>query len=249
MFPSFLCYLVLFGACWINRCLYFLCGAFGAFRCFELLVIIVFVYPGASGVFPDNCAFCSFFVRLCNLLSLNNSAIYSYKLCPHHSLHDSVNTMIADAVGLFPRLCSNLSDIVFQKTKGSPFFVLEFLRSLVDSGLLSYSVHQQQWTWDEHAIKSTDVSDNVLFLLTHKMSGLSEEILSTIKVLSCFGIRIHASLIDFLSEIPQFSNIRAGLEIQFGRVSLSKSGTIPGPQRRGLVARERRGSLCMISAG
>jgi len=160
-------------------------------------------------------------------------------MCPPHPLHGSVNTMIADAVGLFPRLCSDLSDIVFQKTKGNPFFVLEFLRSLVDGGLLSYSVHQQQWTWEKHAIKSIDVSDNVLFLLTHKMSGLSEETLSTVKVLSCFGIRIHESVIEFLSRIPQFSNIRDGLEIliwesfivQVGEDSWSTTARIDSPRK------------------
>ena len=95
----------------------------------------------------------------------------------------AVNNMIADAMGLFPRLCSDLSDIVFQKTKGNPFFVLELLRSLCEGGLLLYDVCQRRWTWDERAIRSLDVSNNVLFLLAQKMASLSEETLSTLKVL------------------------------------------------------------------
>jgi hypothetical protein len=47
--------------------------------------------------------------------------------CSHHLttvlikvlFADAVNTMISDATGLFPRLCSSLADIVFQKTKGA----------------------------------------------------------------------------------------------------------------------------------
>jgi hypothetical protein len=62
---------------------------------------------------------------------------------------NDLNTMVSDTLCVFPRICEPLSDIVFQKTKGNPYFVVAFLRSLVDRGLLKYCVNARRWLWDE----------------------------------------------------------------------------------------------------
>jgi predicted ATPase len=49
-----------------------------------------------------------------------------------------LSTMISDALCIFPCISEPLSDIVYQKTKGNPFFVLAFMKSLVERGLLEY---------------------------------------------------------------------------------------------------------------
>ena len=43
---------------------------------------------------------------------------------------DDVNSMVSDALGMFPRICRSLSEVVFLKTKGNPFFVQTFITSL-----------------------------------------------------------------------------------------------------------------------
>lgn len=43
---------------------------------------------------------------------------------------DDVNSMVSEALGMFPRLCQSLSQVVYRKTKGNPFFIETFLRSL-----------------------------------------------------------------------------------------------------------------------
>ena len=132
---------------------------------------------------------------------------------------DAVNTMISDATGLFPRLCVSLSDIVFQKTKGNPYFLIEFLHSLVDQSLLFYSVRQRRWVWDEAAIKGMDITDNVLFLLVNKIrSELTQDTIDILKVVSCFGIRIHESVVTLLSATTRYSHIQDRLE-NLGRES------------------------------
>jgi hypothetical protein len=121
-----------------------------------------------------------------------------------------LNTMVSDALGTFPRVCEPLSDIVFQKTKGNPFFVLEFLRSLVEGGLLEYDAGQRRWVWDEDRIGAMDVTGNVLHLLSSKMSGLSESTQSALKVAACFGV-IKEPVIGHLSASAEYSEIRTGL--------------------------------------
>ena len=36
---------------------------------------------------------------------------------------DDINAMISGTLGMFPRLCRSLSQLVFRKTNGNPFFV------------------------------------------------------------------------------------------------------------------------------
>ena len=123
-----------------------------------------------------------------------------------------LNTMISDALCSYPRICKSLSDIVFQKTKGNPFFVLEFMQSLKSRGLLQYNSHQKRWVWDEDIIRGEEITDNVLHLLSTKMNGLPDDVQTLLKVLACFGISTDESVIGYLSESADYSGIKNGLE-------------------------------------
>ena len=118
--------------------------------------------------------------------------------------------IVSDALGTFPRVCEPLSDLVFQKTKGNPFFVLEFLRSLQERRLLEYNAGERRWTWDEDRISAMDVTGNVLHILSSKMSGLPESTQSALKVAACFGV-VKAPVVTHLSADEEYSDIRSGL--------------------------------------
>lgn len=124
---------------------------------------------------------------------------------------EDLNTMISDALGLYPRICRSLSDIVFQKTKGNPFFVLEFMESLRRRGLLQYDSGQKRWVWDEETIRAEEITDNVLHLLSSKMNGLSDDMRTLLKVMACFGTGISKSVIGYLSESQEFWGVSSGL--------------------------------------
>jgi len=123
-----------------------------------------------------------------------------------------LNTMISDALCVFPRISEPLSDIVFQKTKGNPFFVLAFLRSLVERGLLNYNINLRRWLWDEDDVSAMDVTGNVLHLLSFKMTGLSTSIQSTLKIAACFGIKIDHAIVTLLGTDPEYADIQDMME-------------------------------------
>ena len=134
-----------------------------------------------------------------------------------------LNAMISDALCMFPRISEPLSDIIFQKTKGNPFFVLAFMRSLVDRGLLKYSISTRRWVWDEDDVSSMDVTGNVLYLLSSKMIGLSTNIQSALKVAACFGIKIKESVVATLD--TEHSDVRDKLEQVVKEGFMVKVGT------------------------
>ena len=138
---------------------------------------------------------------------------------------NDLNTMISDALCTFPRISMPLSDIVFQKTKGNPFFVMTFMRSLVDKKLLQYSLRERRWIWDTNKICSEDITNNVLYLLSTEMNELPESIQTTLKVLSCFGIRVDESIIGYLNATSLYSNLRQGLDQAVCAGFVTKVGT------------------------
>jgi predicted ATPase len=136
-----------------------------------------------------------------------------------------LNIMVSDALCVFPRISEPLSDIIYQKTKGNPFFVLAFMQSLVDTGLLEYSINTKRWVWDEDELSSMDVTGNVIYLLSSKMSGLSTSIQSALKIAACFGIKIKQSVVATLGADPEHSDIREKLEQVVKEGFMFKIGT------------------------
>ena len=125
---------------------------------------------------------------------------------------ENVNEMISDALCLYPRICKSLSDIVFQKTKGNPYFVLEFMQSLQSRSLLQYDSSQKRWVWNEDTIRAEEITGNVLHLLSSKMNQLPNDMQLLLKVMACFGTSTKESVICYLAEASDYSEVRSGLE-------------------------------------
>lgn len=85
---------------------------------------------------------------------------------------NEVNSIISDALGILPRLCKPLSDLVLLKTEGNALFVLECLKSLVTRRLLQYSCRERRWIYDIDKIRADEIADNVCELFTKKMADL-----------------------------------------------------------------------------
>jgi len=66
---------------------------------------------------------------------------------------ECVNSLVSDALCLPPSLCVRLSTVVHRKTGGIMLFVLKFLKSLNEEGLLWFSMSSRRWEFDLNRIK------------------------------------------------------------------------------------------------
>ena len=57
-----------------------------------------------------------------------------------------------------------LSNFVFGKTKGNPFFINEFLKSLHKKELVRFNSKSESWQWDIAEIRKLDTTENVPLL-------------------------------------------------------------------------------------
>ena len=80
-----------------------------------------------------------------------------------------------------------LSEIAHQKSNGNALYVIQFLTSLYDEGLLKYNLGLLQWTWEESKVRARFVMDNVVDLTAAKIQRLPYPLQRVIQVAACLG--------------------------------------------------------------
>ncbi|KAL3822933.1 hypothetical protein ACHAXA_011648 [Cyclostephanos tholiformis] len=111
---------------------------------------------------------------------------------------NTTNTVVSDLLCLSPRLTRTLSDIIFQKSHGNPFFFSQLMISLCRDGLVRLSLSRRRWEWEEEKVQSLKLPDNVAALLSSNITRLPKEVQSALCTLSCFGARSDCVLIEAL---------------------------------------------------
>jgi len=124
-----------------------------------------------------------FFYNFIEDLKKDNFKINEINLSPIEI--ESVQNLIADTLSTTAILVEDLSEVVFSKTKGNPFFVNEFLKSLYVKQLIYFQ--DQKWNWDIDTIKTLQITGNVIDLIINKINTLTKSQLYIIKLAACVG--------------------------------------------------------------
>jgi predicted ATPase len=111
---------------------------------------------------------------------------------------DTLNTMVSETLRLSRRLTRPLSSIIHHKTKGNPLFVSRLMLSLSKDGLLRPCLSRGRWEWDKEKILHQKLPDDVAKFLTHSIGKLSEDVKSSLSILSCFGASLITVFVNTL---------------------------------------------------
>jgi serine/threonine protein kinase len=108
-------------------------------------------------------------------------------LClPPLTLHQ-VNQWIADTLKSEGSSTQTLAELVWQKTRGNPFFIKAFLNSLYTDQLLTVDRESGVWSWNLEQIRAQTVTDNVVEFMIRKIKDLSESTQTVLKLAACLG--------------------------------------------------------------
>jgi predicted ATPase len=66
----------------------------------------------------------------------------------------------------------SLARLVYRKTAGNPFFVIQFLTALADEHLVEFDASDSAWKWNLDEIKTQGFTDNVADLMISKLRQL-----------------------------------------------------------------------------
>ena len=114
-----------------------------------------------------------------------------------------VNHLLGNSLHLASlELSEDLGAIVNSQTKGNIFYMIEFIRWMQDSGLLTFDETENSWKWDTEEIRMTINVCNVGEFLVDKLELLPMELRDVLKVAACFGHQIEKELIEMVLGFP-----------------------------------------------
>eukprot|EP00804_Cyclotella_cryptica_P016554 CCRYP_004743-RA/>CCRYP_004743-RA protein AED:0.15 eAED:0.15 QI:0/1/0.75/1/0.28/0.37/8/0/861 len=108
---------------------------------------------------------------------------------------ECVNTIVSEALCLPPNLCRPLSNAIHAKTGGVIMFLLRFLKSLNDEGLLWFSLTSRRWEFDLKKIRTKEISVDVVEHMTLSMALLDKKMQSGLKTAACLGSNFDAEIL------------------------------------------------------
>ncbi len=126
------------------------------------------------------------------------STIHLQSLKPadvHHLLKDALN----DAPGL-----ESVSCLLYEKTQGNAFFLVQLLADLYEKSVITFDRGSQHWMWQQSAIESIKVADNVIELMTGKIRDLPALTQHALLYASCIGDRFDLLTLSAILKKPAY---------------------------------------------
>ncbi|MDM8526567.1 AAA family ATPase [Anaerolineales bacterium HSG24] len=113
---------------------------------------------------------------------------------------EHVTRLISETVHQPTTEVTTLAELVYQKTGGNPFFLTEFLKALYYENLINFDLTAGRWIWDLEQITARQMTDNVVELMTEKVSQLEAECQHVLKQAACIGNQFELSTLAVVSE-------------------------------------------------
>ena len=134
---------------------------------------------------------------------------------------NDISLLLLDTFRSPVKKTEQLAEVVFNKTKGNPFFVGEFIKRLYNDNLIEF---KNKWEWDIDKISSANITDNVIQLMAEKIKKLDSEALSILKLASCIGVKFDLNLISAILKKPVYEIVLSLLDSCLNEGMVVKSG-------------------------
>ncbi len=100
---------------------------------------------------------------------------------------DAISQLVSDSVHSNELKSKELAEIVYEKTLGNPFYLIQMLKHCYSEKMIVFSPSNLTFTWDIDTIKKLQVNDNVVEFLISNMSSLPAETIEVLSIGACIG--------------------------------------------------------------
>ncbi|MGE5657117.1 MAG: AAA family ATPase [Actinomycetota bacterium] len=111
-----------------------------------------------------------------------------------------INRLVADTLNCELSLAQPLTKLVYQKTKGNPFFATQFLKALHDDKLISFNWNIQHWQCDIAQINSLAITDDVVEFMALQLQKLPISTQDLLKLAACIGAQFDLHTLAIVSQ-------------------------------------------------
>ncbi len=102
------------------------------------------------------------------------------------SLKD-VNQLIADTLSCSVISAQPLTELVYQKTQGNPFFTTQFLKALHEEGYITFDIQVGHWECDMVTVRTLALTEDVVEFMATQLQKLPTVTQDILKLAACIG--------------------------------------------------------------
>ncbi|MBO3460232.1 trifunctional serine/threonine-protein kinase/ATP-binding protein/sensor histidine kinase [Aetokthonos hydrillicola Thurmond2011] len=132
---------------------------------------------------------------------------------------ESVNQLVADTLNCQLERAQPLTQLVYQKTKGNPFFTTQFLVALHEDNYIQFNFPTGHWQCDIAQIKQLAFTDDVVEFMAQQLGKLGTATQYVLKLAACIGNQFDLATLAIVSEQSQTETATALWKaLQFGLI-------------------------------
>jgi PAS domain S-box-containing protein len=109
-----------------------------------------------------------------------------------------LNTMIAHTLSCQAEMSLPLSQLVYHKSQGNPFFARQFLKVLHQQGIITFNLQAGHWQCDMAQVQGAGLTDDLVTLLVQQLQQLPPVTQNAIKLASCIGNQFNLDMLNLI---------------------------------------------------
>jgi predicted ATPase/signal transduction histidine kinase len=123
-----------------------------------------------------------------------------------------LNHLVADTLNCHEEFAKPLTELIYQKTKGNPFFSTQFLKALYQDKLITFDFPQSQqalgdkrgcWQCDITKVRELALTDDVVEFIAIQLQKLPELTQEVLKLAACIGNQFELETLAIVCEKSQ----------------------------------------------
>ncbi len=134
-------------------------------------------------------------------LETNKAAISTITLQPLDLNH--INQLVADTLICRENIAQPLSELIYQKTKGNPFFTTQFLTGLYENKLIQFNHKLGYWECDLVQVIDAALTDDVVQFMARRLQKLPKATQNILKLAACIGNQFDLETLAIVCQQPQ----------------------------------------------
>nr|WP_323808785.1 serine/threonine-protein kinase PknK [Nostoc sphaeroides] len=111
-----------------------------------------------------------------------------------------LNQLVADTLNCTESVALSLSQLIYRKAQGNPFFATQILKSLHQDQLIQFNFAEGCWQCDISQINQQTLADNVVDFMVFQLQKLPESTQQQLKLAACIGNQFDLKTLAIVSK-------------------------------------------------
>ena len=115
----------------------------------------------------------------------------------------ALNCLVADTLSCSQELARPLTELIYQKTKGNPFFATQFLKGLHEDEFIAFNSDRGYWLCDMTVVRQLALTDDIVEFMASRLHKLPVATQDILKLAACIGNQFDLETLAIVSEQSQ----------------------------------------------